>query len=211
MGILPMIIHGLCSTNILGNSYLKFGNSLENSVNAQGLLQQPWYYSNISSNWYKLTYSNYPLDTAIGYEYSTQHWSTARTIVDIYTQIPIISQTDYSKFIITQNSSNKCTGWGSIQATRTYSNFNLSNTFFLGINNSFISITTTISSINLTNAILWVGTKDDFVGTNDQNLKKKGNLIHGGFIPNTLNNQSSNALMITNGIFICLMKSYATY
>lgn len=118
----------------------------------------------------------------------------------MYTQVPSTSETDYSNFIISQENNNICQGWGTIKAMRAYSNFNLTNTFFLGINNSFISITTTVSSANLTNAMIWVGTKDDFVGVNDQNLKKKGNLINGGFIQNTANNQSSNALMITNGI-----------
>ena len=46
------------------NSNLMFGTGSENSVNTKGTLQQPWY--NKDSTWYKLTYSNYPLDYAIG-------------------------------------------------------------------------------------------------------------------------------------------------
>ena len=50
------------STCVFSNAYLRFGTGSENSVNSWCLFVQPWYFSQSSNTWYKLTFSNYPLD-----------------------------------------------------------------------------------------------------------------------------------------------------
>jgi hypothetical protein len=74
-----------CSTPtcVFSNQNLRFGSGYENSINNAGLFVQPWYYSYISNSWYKLTFSAYPLDTAIGTGYGSSHWSRS-TVVDLY-------------------------------------------------------------------------------------------------------------------------------
>ena len=86
-----------CSTPIcvFSNPNLRFGTGSENSINNAGLFVQPWYYSYISNTWFKLTYSNYPLDTAIGTGFGSSHWSGS-TIVDLYSLTPFNIQNDYS-------------------------------------------------------------------------------------------------------------------
>lgn len=47
---------------ILNNDLIRAGNGTEQSINAYGTLQQPFYYNSTSALWRKLTYSIYPLD-----------------------------------------------------------------------------------------------------------------------------------------------------
>jgi hypothetical protein len=84
---------------VFANPYLRFGTGAETSVNAWGLFQQPWYYSFTASTWYKLTFSNYPLDTAIGFGSGGPNWSGA-TVVDLYSLTNTAASTNYSGFIV---------------------------------------------------------------------------------------------------------------
>src|SRR5690606_14575803 len=59
---------------VLDNGLLRFGNGTQASINANGQLEQPFYFDNTSvvngtprNGWYKLTYSNYPLDLELGF------------------------------------------------------------------------------------------------------------------------------------------------
>ena len=94
-----------CSTPIcvFSNQNLRFGTGSENSINNAGLFVQPWYYSYISNTWYKLTFSTYPLDTAIGTGYGSSHWSGS-SIVDLYSLIPTNIINDYSNYIVSTQS-----------------------------------------------------------------------------------------------------------
>ena len=192
------------STCVFSNSFLRFGSGAETSVNNWGLFQQPWYYSNISSSWFKLTYANYPLDTAIGTGNGTAHWS-GTNIANLYGLTPSYSANDYSGFIVESSDTSKTVGYGSITATRTFSvsgqNIMFQNTFSLGRNDSFVKIVNVMinnSTAPVQNAYIWVGTRDDYVGTADVNTKTRGNLNGGAFRAITANNQSSYAIMITN-------------
>ena len=84
---------------VFANPNLRFGTGVENSINTWGLFQQPWYYSRIASSWYKLTFNNYPLDTAIGTGVGSSHWSGAY-ITDLYSLTSANSYTDYSNFTV---------------------------------------------------------------------------------------------------------------
>ena len=186
---------------VFSNSYLRFGSGTESSIKNWGLFQQPWYYSNA---WYKLTFSNYPLDTAIGTGNGSTHWS-GTTIVNLYDLTPTYSVNDYSGFIVDSTDTTKTVGHGSIIASRIFSisgqNILFQNTFSLGKNDSFVKIVNVMknnSTNPVRNAYIWVGTRDDYVGITDVNTKTRGNLIGGNFTAITSNAQSSYAIMITN-------------
>jgi hypothetical protein len=189
---------------VFANARLRFGTGTQTSVNAQGLFVQPWYYSQISNTWYKLTYQSYPLDTAIGVGYGSSQWSGA-TVTDIYSLTPTNPVTDYSDFVVDSSDSTKSVGHGVIIANRSIvvSGYPLilQNKYSLGLNDSFVKIVSTVinnGSSNIDNVIIWTGTRDDFVGTTDINTKTRGNLNTGSFVAVTANNQSSRAIMITN-------------
>ena len=195
-----------CTSSIcvFSNPYLRFGTGTETSVNTWGLFQQPWYYSSIANAWYKLTFSNYPLDTAVGIGSGSTHWS-GTSILNLYTVTPSYSFTDYSNFIVDSSDTTKTVGHGSIVASRMFSisgqNILFRNTFSLGLNDTFVKITNVMinnSTAPVQNAYIWVGTRDDFVGMADVNTKTRGNLIGGAFTAITANAQSSHAIMISN-------------
>ena len=192
-----------CTSSIcvFSNSYLRLGSGTEPSVNSWGLFQQPWYYSNA---WYKLTFSNYPLDTAVGTGNGSTHWS-GTSIMNLYGLTPTYSVNDYSGFIVDSSDTTKTVGHGSIIASRMFSisgqNILFQNTFSLGQNDSFVKITNVMinnSTDPVQNAYIWVGTRDDYVGITDVNTKTRGNLLGGNFTAITNNSQSSYAIMITN-------------
>ena len=189
---------------VLSNPSLRFGTGAENSVNAYGLFQQPWYYSSIGNAWYKLTFAGYPLDTAIGMGTGSAQWSGA-TVVDLYTQTPTSPVTDYSEFVVDSSDASKSVGHGKIVSTRVFTILGnlvtLENTFSLGAADSFVKIVskfTNNASATINNVIIWTGTRDDFVGTTDVNMKTRGNLDTGSFTAITANDMPSHAIMITN-------------
>ena len=196
---------GCTATNcVFANQYLRFGSGVETSVNAWGLFVQPWYYSTNASTWYKLTFSSFPLDTAIGSGYGSTHWSGA-SIVDIYSLTSRNSTTDYSGFIVDKSDTTKTVGYGRIIANRTFiisgNLIMLQNIFSLGRNDSYVKIVSSIINVgvsDINNVIIWTGTRDDYVGNTDSNTKVRGNLNTGSFVPVTYNNQSSRAIMIKN-------------
>ena len=189
---------------IFSNPSLRFGTGAETSVNNYGLFQQPWYYSPSASSWYKLTYSNYPLDTAIGTGTGSTHWS-GTTITNLYSLTPSQATTDYSAFVVDSSDMTKSVGHGKIVASRTFNigayTMSIQNTFSLGLNDSFVKIITRVinnSTMVIPNVIIWTGTRDDYVGMTDVNTKTRGNLDTGSFVAITTNGQSSRAIMITN-------------
>lgn len=189
---------------VFANPSLRFGTGAENSVNAHGLFQQPWYYSPTASAWYKLTFANYPLDTAIGMGTGSAQW-TGATVTDLYSLVPVEPTTDYSNFVVDSADMTKTVGHGKIVSRRTFTVqgnlLTIQNTFSLGYNDSFVKIVTQLinnATEQLTNVIIWTGTRDDFVGNTDVNTKTRGNLDTGSFVAITANNQSSRAIMITN-------------
>ena len=192
------------SSCVFANSYLKFGTGTETSVNNWGLFQQPWYFSRITSAWYKLTYAGYPLDTAIGTGIGSPNWSGA-TVVDLYSLTSTASTTDYSGFVVDSSDTTKTVGHGVITSFRVFTisgqRVTFQNTFSLGQNDSFVKIITRVinnSTATLQNVMVWTGTRDDYVGSTDVNIKTRGNLNTGNFTAITANNQSSHAIMITN-------------
>lgn len=193
-------------TCVFANSNLRFGNGAQNSVNSQGLFEQPFYYSHIANAWYKLTFANFPLDTAIGTGNMTAtHWSLS-AVADLYSLTPSNVYTDYSGFVTTStDGSTTSTGYGSIVSYRTFrinnQNIRISNIFSLGQNANFVRTVTHVTNVdvnNVNNVMVWIGTRDDFVGNTDINTKTRGNLIGGNFTAIQSSTDPSKAIMITN-------------
>jgi len=132
------------------------------------------------------------------------HW-TGVTVTDLYSQAPTQPYTDYSNFVVHSADPIKSVGHGKIISRRMFTIqgnlITIQNTFSLGYNDSFVKIITQLTnnaSVEITNVNIWTGTRDDYVGNTDVNTKTRGNLDTGSFVPITMNNQSSRAIMITN-------------
>lgn len=194
------------------NGRLRIGTGLENSVNVNGMFQQPFYKS--GSTYYKLTYSSYPLDIAIGIGGDgTNNWNLNGTIIDTqagfssYLQTPATSDTDYSGFITTSTSGTGAIGYGTIISTRNFvvgtDSFRVTNTYILGQNDAFIEIRTKVKNTNSVNSIsnvrTWVGTRDDYVGAYDSNTKERGDISTGSFVLSPTQTTRSPALRISSG------------
>ena len=192
------VLFASAQTFVLRNPFFYFGDLSENSVNSVGQLCQPWYLSPITNSWYKLTYANYPLDFAIKYNDQTKY---------IYDLSPIYSFDNYSLFNLKSNVSNVLQGSGTIVSDRLFPNFLLRNAYSLGDNDTFIRVFSTIvPQINVTNVQVYFGTRDDFVGTSDTNIKTRGNILNGAFVPTT---NASNTIEVTNNVEGVLF--YSTY
>lgn len=204
LGLVRSVVACTTSACVFANTNLRFGNGAQTSVNNQGLFTQPFYFSPITSQWYQLTFSNYPLDTAIGTGNTSPHWSQS-TIVDLYSLAPSDIITDYSDYIPTSTTPSITIGYGKITSYRTFrinnQNIEVKNVFTLGQTDNFVKTVTTFKNVDTTdirNVNVWIGTRDDFVGTTDVNIKTRGNIVNGNFTAITTSSDESRAIMITN-------------
>lgn len=206
--------------NVLGNDYLRFGNTLsprwghtqeEDSVTSTGSLLQPYYYDTDAETWYQLTYRDYPLDigVAVGGD-GTNNWNDNGTLVETddgdFDDAIQNQSIDYSAYVKQEsNVTTENKGYGAITSTIDLAiddyDLEMKNTYELGENNSYIKITTTVTNIGTEtadNLRVWVGTRDDWVGTNDDPTKTRGNIVDGNFVPLTDPAQQSLALTIVS-------------
>ena len=186
---------------VLNNGKLRFGTGAEASVNANGNLQQPFYYDASLTTWYKLTFSNYPLDNAVAIGGDgTAEWNLNGTLV---MNGALAGQAlDVSAFTATSGS----VGYGTIvstgQITIGTNTVELRNTYELGADKSFVKITTRLtntSATDVSNVRVWVGTRDDWVGATDRPTKQRGNLDADGFHVLTAAADRAAALKIFSG------------
>ncbi len=185
------------------NGRLRFGTGAEASVNVRGNLQQPFYYDSVlgGGGWYKLTYSSYPLNNAIGVGGDgSSNWNVNGQIA----QDPVLSNQviDVSGFVATSGSN----GYGTIISTGDVTiggqTFQVRNSYSLGQTDSFVRIVTRVTNTGataLSNLRVWVGTQDDWVGTTDSPLKRRGNLVAGVFTNIPTAATQSAALQISSG------------
>lgn len=170
---------------VLDNDLLRFGTGSEASVNTSGNLQQPFYFDpNIGGGTFaKLTFSNFPLDNAIGIDGDgTNNWNINGTIQE---NSALAGQVlDISGFTITSGSK----GTGTIISTGTVTiaakTLEVRNTYELLPGKSFVKIVTRVTNTSgaaISNLRYWVGTRDDFVGLSDGPTKQRGNLVDGAF------------------------------
>ncbi|NBO67112.1 MAG: fibronectin type III domain-containing protein, partial [Acidobacteria bacterium] len=181
---------------------MRFGTGSQNSINASGNLEQPWY-KGIDGNTYKLTFSNYPLDIAFGGSTGT-NWTGS-----FVTENPPLGSLviDYSGFNITATglTGGGVRGWGTVVVRGTINGpgltgLELQHTYILGRYDNFLKVitqvrNTTASAFN-SNVHMWIGTRDDFVGNDDVNTKWKGNVIDGVFTRLSVSNPAQPAQMV---------------
>ena len=190
----------------LDNSKLAFGTGLQDSVNELGNLYQPFYYDEHLDRWFKLTYSTYPLDIAIGVGASgATGWNADGVIISSD------DDTDHTYLAdlisdVNIDTSQLSGGIGRITVNYTVAvpdsqdTFNLSNVYSLGTGDSFIKTITTVTNTSvspLDNVRLWLGTRDDYLAISDSNYKTKGNITENGFTPITAQDEQAKSILIS--------------
>ena len=211
------------SFRVFNNGKLRFGGggeqtatipTIEDSIlyqgavdQADGVLRQPFYKSS-NGNWYKLTYSGYPLNLAVGAGTGSGHWTGSTVVLD-----PKLTSfaTDYTNYVPTSYpavaTSSAVSGYGVIVSsgqlflggvlTEIRQRYEMTST------SAYVKVTTSLTNLSttsaLTNAHVWVGTRDDYVGISDSVTKEKGNIQNGAFVSVSAQSDSSSALQITSG------------
>ena len=203
---------------MLNNDKLRFGGggagtssfTYVDSVATNGMLEQPFYKSS-DGNWYKLTFSTYALNMTLGSGTGGANWSgaTVPTTGDFSTQgITGLNNlaVDVSGMTLRSPVQAVDYGYGTLvvtgDVTLNGASIGISNTYVLGQNASFVKITSAITNNDasaIDNVHIWVGTQDDWVGTDDGPTKTRGNLVGGTFQAITDATASSNAIQITSG------------
>lgn len=217
VGLLLFSVQINAQYKILNNGQRRIGSGNENSINAQGNMQQPFYF-NSTNGWTKLTYSALPLDIKWGVGgVGTNNWNINGSMVENPSVTSPVANTnpsyDYSGFTITSGSN----GTGVIKwagkITIGTQLFLVENTYTLGATDGFFRIKTKITNLDptttATNVRLWVGTRDDWIGATDQPTKERGNLINGVFtmIPNVTPRAQAQAIKVYSGNEAILMFS----
>ena len=191
---------------VLDNTALRFGNGNQHSINSVGLFEQPFYRSPVNGQYFKLTFSNYPLDMAIGT--GTRSGWPSSNVVDVYGATRVSQFVDYREYVSTSATSGNSKGYGKITVFTTFTinsqAIEVKHVYSLGQTDKFVKIDTTStnkSGSQVTNMHVWVGTRDDYVGSSDQPTKLKGNLDgpNGSFNAITNAATEARALRITTG------------
>lgn len=198
------------------NAYLRFGTA-ENSLNAWGLLQQPFYYSSTQSSWLKLTFLTQPWDFAVGTGTGSAQWS-GTTNVELYGLTPSGVTIDYSGMTITATDGTTSEGYGTIIWSGTYTingqAISIAHTYFLGQTAKVIEVQTNFTntdSVVASNMYAWVGSRDDYVGGHDSSTKTRGNVYGGTFSAiSTASEQASAIEASTTAEFIFLYTTSLT-
>lgn len=145
---------------MLDNNRLRFGGntscssgctnfSTVNSINNGGNLLQPFYRS--GDTWYKLTFSTFPLDMAIGTG-SGSNWTGSAVVDTQQSNSPLLNMRDRvvssPDFVAQDPAASILRGYGTVivRGTVTVNGFDMviQNTYELGANSSFVKITTQI-------------------------------------------------------------------
>jgi predicted RNA-binding protein with TRAM domain len=170
-------------TNAASNAQL----SAKASVNQYGSLEQPFYYN--GSAWYKLTYSSYPLDLAIGVGGTgTSEWNTSGTIANMSSVTLEQRVLECAGFnYATPSSGSIAKGTGKLTSIGRYSiggaTLEFERSYTLEPGSRYLRIDETIRNVGTTaasNVRFWVGTRDDYIGPCDNNYKTRGNISDTG-------------------------------
>ncbi|MDH6532624.1 hypothetical protein M2119_000861 [Aurantimicrobium minutum] len=192
---------------VLNNGLMRFGTGAEASVQTNGNLKQPWY-KNSSGGWSPMTFSNYALNygLAVGGDGSSE-WNANGSLVE-FNGVTLERQTiDCSQFVTTSTSGNLATGYGSLSTTGRYTFpgsgevVEISRKYTQSLTSKYTTFTETIRNVGLVpmrNARLWVGTQDDWIGSDDRNTKKRGNISNGAFVQIPQSSTQAKVLEISN-------------
>ena len=199
----------------LQNDGLRFGSGANHSISPSGVLQQPWYKSPVDNNWYPLIYDNpqgYSVDVAFGVGSGGVAWHDNTAIYDLTDDLeenlgsnPLTItgwKVDTSGFTTTGTSLGVVIGYGTLETETKFKDstgaeFVLHNVFELGETDNFMKATSSIENLTGSawdNFNMWVGTRDDYVGTDDDPTNTKGNFVNGAF--EAITNQADQAKVI---------------
>ncbi|WP_341665588.1 hypothetical protein [Vibrio sp.] len=199
---------GAVNNLYFGNSLIKFGDNANPAITDTGELLQPFYYDDGTSSrrtagWYKLTYEDYPLDFGVetGGD-GTNSWNYNGEVLATNGASSLSGATN----TLSINIANYNEGSGTlvtktnVSVAETTNTIDIINSYTLEENKEFVRTTTTVtnnsSTTPLTNVRLWIGTRDDFIGTSDTSYMAKGN-IDDGFVQISEQNTQAKAIKIT--------------
>ncbi|CAM4000421.1 Alpha-agarase precursor [Vibrio aerogenes CECT 7868] len=198
---LSLVCGTASAATIFDSEQIRFGNGTEDSINNSGLPKQPFYYNDSATTWYPLTYDDYPLDSAIGVGGDgTDLWNINGQISSGFTLSG--QTTDTSLF--TKYDGDRGYGILTTEGSVTLNSINLGYraTYQVSQNSPYVNIIiqlTNNSAQNAENLRFWLGTRDDFIDTEDQPQKTRGNLTNGSFVSLTSAGDQAQALQITSG------------
>lgn len=197
----------------LNNGQMKFGaadtsgNGEVASILNNGNLKQPWY-KNSSGVWKKMTFSDYALNFALAVGGTgTNEWNTSGTLVE-FSSVTLSQMTiDCSQFVTTSTSGTLATGYGTLSVSGRYTfssgeTVEITRSYTQSATSKYTTFRETIKNVGATtmsNARLWVGTQDDWIGDNDSNSKSRGNIVDGVFTQIPTAATQAKVLKIFNG------------
>ncbi len=179
---------------IYNNGNILIGNGAENSINAKGNLQQPFYHN--GANWVKLTYSNIALNAsyAIGGN-GANEWNINGELKND----PMITGHLLDLYAFSEGSGTIISS-GTISFSGT--NLLVETTYDLLPEVNFMKISVKLTNpgtVTIPNVRMWIGTRDDYVGITDNPFKVRGNLVDGQFEPLTDASKRGAAIRVTSG------------
>lgn len=175
--------HSNYAQSVINNEKIRVGNGLDASINTRGNMEQPFYKN--AGSWHKLTYSSQALNAAfaVGGD-GTSEWNLSGSILTD----PLLANQVIDEPGFTFTSGSNGPGTGTIVSTGDITvddrNLQVEKTYELLPDKSFIRIKVKItnqSTATAENVRIWIGTKDDWVGTTDSPMKERGNLVNGEF------------------------------
>jgi hypothetical protein len=189
----------------LNNGKFRFGPGNESSVTDNGLLKQPWYLG-VDQTWYPLTYSDnnsysYPIDMAFGWGTGGTEWNGNTNHVVVLDSLQ--NDGTLAADSVSVNSSGVSNGVGTLIITSVYDldgngkTIEVENKVTLTADSNFIKAVTKVTNTSgseIPNFYVWVGTRDDWVGDNDDPTNERGNLVDGEFVIITGAAAASNAI-----------------
>lgn len=211
-------------TFMLDNGVIRFGGNSGNNANTadvttnsiapSGVPNQP-YYRAADGRWFKLTFSDAPLSMTVATgEGASNNWTGSRIPEEGNFDTGRLGLIHLDNMVVTvdnwttrRESGGIDVGYGRLTVSGTADIngrlFGIQHTMDLGANASFVRINTTLINLgenSVPGVHMWVGTRDDWVGTSDRPTKTRGNLtVADGFAAITANSQLANAIQITSG------------
>jgi len=194
------------SQTFLDNGAFRFGNGTQDSINSDsGNFEQPFLWDETSSEYKKLTYSKYSMDSAVGKggNNGSNYWNADNSQ-------DIESASDQALDDSLFDSANNV---GTLKYTFLFDELEFEHTYTLEDGNTFARITTKVTNkaaTEATNVRYWVGTKDDWIIEEDEPTIARGNIDGAGFSSITNNSDVSNTVEISDGTDSVVMMSLDT-
>ncbi|CAB4636686.1 unannotated protein [freshwater metagenome] len=192
-----------------GGGHLSSSYTFTDSFANSGMPEQP-FYKLANGTWRKLTYADIPLSMTLGSGTSGGNWSGAQvpTSGNFDDSMGLNSLSSFAislNDVITRSPTQSVNyGYGKVTVSGSVvlngANLNVRHVYELGQNDSFVKATTTITNneaSTVNNVMIWIGTRDDWVGNSDSTLKERGNIVNGAFSKISNRSDASSAIRIS--------------